>query len=399
MPRPTFSIVIPTRHRPHLLKYALQSALEQQTNDFEILVSDNSTDRRAESVVRRIGDGPVRYVTTDSDLNMPESWEFALDHARGRYITYLPDDDAILPSLLGEVATVLSNAPSQEVIMWSNATYFHASWFREEDRNRLRVPMWTSEVRECESFAHLQDLFRFGSRRQPLMLNSACSRECLDMIRGKVGRVFFPPAPDYSFAACALACTASFTHLDMPLVVGGAGQESVGISHLHGDFRAIGTFLEEFRGQAVLDKVPLPLVTERNIVAQTLLNIRETGVVPGVDLDMEAYLLANVRQLKSWARNGVDVRTAMRMAKDVASERSDAVIRSVARELRGEWLRGTIRRRLIKSDALSRVESILLRHRRRPDASATTFDGSAHGFQNILESARFCASLVRNAVP
>jgi glycosyltransferase involved in cell wall biosynthesis len=47
--RPFFSIVMPTRDRAHLLKFALQSALSQTFDDYEILVSDNhSTDNVSE---------------------------------------------------------------------------------------------------------------------------------------------------------------------------------------------------------------------------------------------------------------------------------------------------------------------------------------------------------------
>ena len=39
--KPFFSVVIPTRNRASLLRYALQTALDQDFDDYEIVVSDN----------------------------------------------------------------------------------------------------------------------------------------------------------------------------------------------------------------------------------------------------------------------------------------------------------------------------------------------------------------------
>ena len=41
---PFFSIVMPTRNRANLLKYALRSALQQTFQDYEVVVSDNQSE-------------------------------------------------------------------------------------------------------------------------------------------------------------------------------------------------------------------------------------------------------------------------------------------------------------------------------------------------------------------
>lgn len=53
---PFFSVVMPTRNRGHLLRYGLQSALEQTFSYYEIVVSDNcSSDMTAEVVAELAG--------------------------------------------------------------------------------------------------------------------------------------------------------------------------------------------------------------------------------------------------------------------------------------------------------------------------------------------------------
>src|SRR2546423_6112022 len=94
---PLFSIVIPTRNRGHLLKSALQSALDQRFSDYEIVVSNNCSSDNTAAVVEEVGGSTVRMVRPRQVLSMPDHWEFALDHARGQYVTYLSDDDALCP--------------------------------------------------------------------------------------------------------------------------------------------------------------------------------------------------------------------------------------------------------------------------------------------------------------
>jgi len=40
---PLFSILIPLRNRVHLLKYVIQSVLNQYYDDYELIVSDNDS--------------------------------------------------------------------------------------------------------------------------------------------------------------------------------------------------------------------------------------------------------------------------------------------------------------------------------------------------------------------
>jgi len=76
--RPLFSIVIPTRDRPNLLKDAIQSALNQEFDDYEIIVSDNSTNSETQKLVSEFESKKIKYFRTPRLLDMPKSWEFAL---------------------------------------------------------------------------------------------------------------------------------------------------------------------------------------------------------------------------------------------------------------------------------------------------------------------------------
>ena len=50
MKKPFFSITIPTFNKPDYLQSAIGSVLLQDFNDFEIVVSDNSSDNKSEKI-------------------------------------------------------------------------------------------------------------------------------------------------------------------------------------------------------------------------------------------------------------------------------------------------------------------------------------------------------------
>src|SRR4051794_40758319 len=89
--KPLFSIVMPTRNRAHLLQESLQTALNQDFDDYEIVVVNNNCDDNTDEVVERLSNEKVKYFKTEKTLAMPDNWEFAWSKAQGVYVIYLCD--------------------------------------------------------------------------------------------------------------------------------------------------------------------------------------------------------------------------------------------------------------------------------------------------------------------
>ena len=64
-----FSILIPTRNRLDLLRYAVDSVRRQDYDDWEIVVSDNASTQDVAGYVRGLGDARVRYFRSDRFQN------------------------------------------------------------------------------------------------------------------------------------------------------------------------------------------------------------------------------------------------------------------------------------------------------------------------------------------
>ena len=108
MSRPRFSIVVPTRQRPHTLPHTLATILNQDHDSFEVIVADNASSPETRAVVEAIDSPKIRYVRSDSPLTMAANWMRGLAATRGEWITYLGDDDGLMPSALRDVEAIIT---------------------------------------------------------------------------------------------------------------------------------------------------------------------------------------------------------------------------------------------------------------------------------------------------
>src|ERR1700730_16260932 len=97
---PMISLIIPTRERAQTLVFTLASALNQDSQAFEVIVSDNVSKDETCAVVERCMDSRSRYIRTERRLSMCDNYEFALQQARGKYVIFIGDDDAVMPHAL-----------------------------------------------------------------------------------------------------------------------------------------------------------------------------------------------------------------------------------------------------------------------------------------------------------
>ena len=111
----TVSILIPTYNGASYIAPAIDSVLEQQGVDLEIIVvDDNSTDDTV-GIVRSYDDPRVRLSQNATNLGAEGNWNRALELAKGTYIKLLPQDDLLLPGCLAAQISALE-ADTEETI-------------------------------------------------------------------------------------------------------------------------------------------------------------------------------------------------------------------------------------------------------------------------------------------
>jgi hypothetical protein len=227
---PRVSIVIPTLNRAHLLRSSLRSAIQQSFPDLEVLVFDDMSSDDTSEVATSHTSARVRYVRSPTRLNMSESFEAALEQARGEYITFLTDDSYLLPDCITRAydAATRHDVP---LVVWRHAGYFDEHWVEPARRNTLYIPKVSHRELMFDSRASLEQWFRTiqgKAQWMPRSINSMCHRSVIESAKRAQGVFFLPPAPDHSSGVAMLMNTLAYVAIDEALVVDGVTKESVG---------------------------------------------------------------------------------------------------------------------------------------------------------------------------
>ena len=227
-----FSVVIPTRERAATLRHALRTCLDQNFDDFEVVVSDNAGSSATRAAVEEFAGPKVRYVRTPELLAMSSNWDFAVAQARGEYVVLIGDDDGLLPHALAEL-DALTRERKARVVRWEPAYYTWPSFALPGESDYLRVPLGRG-VRELSGLDTIRSVigFRLPYAALPMLYNAAVHRAVLDELRAKVGRVFPHSVPDVYSGFAVAAVAGRFLSTDIPMSISGQSGASNGIATL-----------------------------------------------------------------------------------------------------------------------------------------------------------------------
>lgn len=104
---PLFSIGVTTYDRVDLLAETLSSILGQTFGDFEVIVGNDNPGRILSTATLGMHDARVRFVNHAQNLGELGNMNSLLKLARGRYFTWIADDDLYAPNFLEAVHAAL----------------------------------------------------------------------------------------------------------------------------------------------------------------------------------------------------------------------------------------------------------------------------------------------------
>lgn len=93
---PLISICIPAYNQVCYLKILLNTILDQTFDDYEVIISDDSTTSDVYDLIKSIDNNKFFYFHNDIPLGSPANWNNAIDKARGKYIKIMHHDDWFL---------------------------------------------------------------------------------------------------------------------------------------------------------------------------------------------------------------------------------------------------------------------------------------------------------------
>jgi glycosyltransferase involved in cell wall biosynthesis len=208
------------------------TCLNQDFDDYEIIVCDNNSSPETKAVVDEMNDAKIRYVRSDVDLAMSDNWELAVSKAEGEYIIVMGDDDALLLGALKKLNEIIQKT-NFEVIRWEKGYYAWPNLKPENFANQLQIPSLHSDL-IVNGKTLIQNILKCNVYydKLPMLYNSAVHRSLIDDLRVKTGRVFRSLSPDVYSGFAFAYLTGSFLSLGFPFSLNGCSNKSNGFSFL-----------------------------------------------------------------------------------------------------------------------------------------------------------------------
>lgn len=232
--RPLLSIVLPSCNRQAYLKPVLRTLLE--VTAAELVVSDNSDAPLSsdELAALQIGDRLV-YRHFDERLSVVDNFERGLHLARGEYLLFLGDDDCVGPG----IETLVRWARDQGIealISYGNrfiANYYwpgvKSRYFDDGYAGKLFVNRFRSRLHALDG-PHQSWLASRnpggGLGRMPRAYHGVVSRELIERVLQRHGRLFGGVSPDVYSATLISHEVKRFVALDYPFVIPGGSAPS-----------------------------------------------------------------------------------------------------------------------------------------------------------------------------
>jgi glycosyltransferase involved in cell wall biosynthesis len=108
---PKVSVCIPTHNTARYLPKAIESVLEQEFGDYELVICDNASTDETPELCGHYEDSRIRYVRFNDLTNQAGNFNRCLDQVRGEFFTLLHADDFFLPGFLADRVRRLSQQP------------------------------------------------------------------------------------------------------------------------------------------------------------------------------------------------------------------------------------------------------------------------------------------------
>lgn len=226
------SIVIPTRERSQYLRYSVQTALQIEDENIEIVVSDNASMDGTKKMLDEFSDPRLVYVNTGSRVSMRENFNHAFMASTGEYLVYFGDDDGILPKQFKFLRAILEQY-KPDGASWERLTY---GWPIEGYGKK------TGGVRIVKSnIFGIPRAYQGAQNRDNLLacrLDKLCpmpeiyhgciSRDYLLKIAMDPTIIFDSAIPDYNIAYRAILKSGNFYHVNHVFSINGYSPASTG---------------------------------------------------------------------------------------------------------------------------------------------------------------------------
>ena len=217
-----YSVLLPTRNGGPYLENCIQSILEQDYPDFELVISDNANSDETPQIIKLFShDKRVKVLRLDEPVSVTDNWNNALKSSSGDYILMMGDDDYLLPGYFRAMDRILEKYSQPDCVVYNAYSYVapnsmggnEQSFYNDEHFHFGPDLTEEGKLTPEQCFSIVRDMFRFKVRIPLNMQTTLFRRQILDMFR--------PPFPDhYALNSMLLNDKAWVFSPERPLVVG-----------------------------------------------------------------------------------------------------------------------------------------------------------------------------------
>lgn len=113
-PRPKVSVVVPNYNHALYLQQRLDSIINQEFQDFEVIILDDASTDNSREIIKSYSRYPAfRFLLNETRSGSAfKQWQKGLESARGEYIWFAESDDCTSPHFLGKLLQILENDKS-----------------------------------------------------------------------------------------------------------------------------------------------------------------------------------------------------------------------------------------------------------------------------------------------
>jgi glycosyltransferase involved in cell wall biosynthesis len=300
-----FSVLLPTRNRVDLLRYAVESVRRQDFADWEIVVSDNDSTDETQPYVRSLADSRIRYIRSPQFVPVTDNWNKALAASRGDYVVMLGDDDSLLPGYFSKLARLTEQFANPELayvqavqyaypgVIPGNPNAFVQTGYCEFLEGRKEPFLLAPEQARSAVDKSMAMRLAFSYNMQ----HSLVSRRSIERLASH-GPFFQSPYPDYYATNVLLLTSKSILVVPEPLVAIGISPKSFGHYYFNGREAEGTAFLNNMGESSIPDTVRAVLLPGNALItcwyAAMACIERNFGGEYGVHADTGRYRQAQV---------------------------------------------------------------------------------------------------------
>ena len=231
-----FSVLLPTRNRLKYLKYAVNSVLAQDYENWEIIISDNDSEEDVFSYIQSLNDKRIKYYRTKNFISVTENWNNTINHCTGDYVIMLGDDDILLKRYFSTMLELLQQYNHPNLIYANAYLYFYPGVYPNHPKGLLhsctnfsifqssKEPFWlTKELAMRLVQGHLDFNALFGTNMQYVLMK----RSVIEKTKNN-NQFFHSPYPDVYVMNVMILETENILICPKEMVVIGVTPKSTG---------------------------------------------------------------------------------------------------------------------------------------------------------------------------